>query len=96
MSTSRRSPKTRTTTNPGGVIGEDIIKVHAACVRERTAASQTQGEVLTVSKDGIDVAAGKDSVLRLLELQAAGKKRMPVSSFILGTPIKPGMVFGNS
>jgi methionyl-tRNA formyltransferase len=76
--------------------GDEMIKVHAAHIPARENASCPHGQVLAVSKDGIDVAAGGGTVLRLLELQAASKKRMPVSSFILGNPIRPGIVFGRS
>jgi methionyl-tRNA formyltransferase len=79
-------------------LGDEMIKVHSACIRAGIAenASQSQGEVLAVSKDGIDVAAGGGGILRLTELQAASKKRMPVSSFIQGNAVQPGMVFGKA
>lgn len=41
------------------------------------------GTVLSVAKDGIDIATG-DGVLRILELQKPGARRQPVADFIQG------------
>lgn len=47
------------------------------------------GEVLAVGPSGIDVAAGR-GVLRILELQAPGGRRLPAGDFLNGHPIARG------
>ncbi|HVC37921.1 MAG TPA: methionyl-tRNA formyltransferase [Gammaproteobacteria bacterium] len=44
------------------------------------AASNTPGTVINTGSDGIDVATG-EAVLRIKELQAAGRRRMPAADF---------------
>ncbi len=65
------------------------LKIHSAVV----AAGQGRhkaGEVLSVSKDGVLVAAGEGQVL-LKEIQPPGKKRMNAYDFTLGhAQFKPG------
>ena len=47
------------------------------------------GAIIAASKQGIDVACGEfDHVLRILELQAPGKKRMSVAAYLAGHPIQ--------
>ena len=45
------------------------------------------GIILAAGKQGIDVACGEGTVLRITELQAPGKKRMKASDYLLGHPI---------
>ena len=53
----------------------------------------TPGTVLAANRDdGVVVACG-EGALRLLELQKAGAKRLPVAQFLAGTPITRGAVF---
>jgi len=47
------------------------------------------GEMLQADKDGILVRCGEGALL-LKELQKAGGKRLPVASFLVGNPVKPG------
>jgi methionyl-tRNA formyltransferase len=54
---------------------------------------QAPGTVVSVCAHGLDVACGK-GVLRIVEIQAPGRKRMPVQAFILGTSLAIGMRFG--
>jgi len=51
------------------------------------------GTVLTVCREGIDVACG-EGVLRLLQLQLPGGRKLPVSDFINAAPVRPGQVLG--
>lgn len=47
------------------------------------------GTVLSVVADGLEVACG-EGALRLLEVQKAGGKRLPVAAFLAGHPIRVG------
>ncbi len=50
------------------------------------------GTVVRVDKDAVYVQTG-DGLLRILEVQPEGKKRMAVRDFLLGYPVKAGDVF---
>lgn len=52
------------------------------------------GEILKVEKDSLTVAAGRGA-LKLLELQAEGRKRMSAHDFLLGVKPEPGEVLGS-
>jgi methionyl-tRNA formyltransferase len=49
----------------------------------------TPGEILQADKEGILVRCGEGALL-LKELQKAGGKRLPTSSFLVGKPVQPG------
>ena len=51
------------------------------------------GEIVAVEKDAILVSA-KEGILRILELQLEGKKRMSAHDFLLGVKMQPGEVLG--
>lgn len=51
------------------------------------------GAVLNLDADGITVAAG-DGAVRILELQKAGGKRLPVAAFLAGTRLQAGARLG--
>jgi methionyl-tRNA formyltransferase len=68
------------------------VKIHAAEVRD-AAGSAPVGSVVAVCADGIDVATGR-GVLRLKEVQRAGKKRLAAAEFLKGHPLKPGTRLG--
>lgn len=55
--------------------------------------AEVPGTIVMVNKDSIDVATG-NGVLRILELQLEGKKRMDTKSFLLGNAWKAGMLLG--
>lgn len=59
-------------------------------IQEDTA--QKPGTITAVTKDYIEVATGK-GILRILELQPEGKKRMSTRAFLLGNDWKTGMSF---
>ena len=46
------------------------------------------GSILAAGKQGIDVACGDGLVLRILELQAPGSRRMPAADFLRGHPLE--------
>lgn len=53
------------------------------------------GTVIAVTKDCINIAAGKGSIL-IFELQLEGKKRMTAHDFLLGVKVQPGEILGAS
>ncbi len=59
------------------------------------ACTEAPGTIVRVNKDSIDVATG-NGVLRILELQLEGKKRMDTKSFLLGNAWKAGMCLGEN
>lgn len=68
------------------------LKLWDCDVLEETC-DEEPGTVVRVNKDSIDVATGK-GVLRILELQLEGKKRMDTKSFLLGNAWKSGICLG--
>ena len=61
------------------------LRVWRSQVRESNRHSSSSGEILAATKDGIDVACGS-GVLRLLELQRAGGRRMAVADYLNSRP----------
>jgi methionyl-tRNA formyltransferase len=51
------------------------------------------GTILSADKDGLVVAGGQDA-LRVLELQREGGRRMPITEFLAGHPLKAGERLG--
>jgi methionyl-tRNA formyltransferase len=56
-------------------------------------AAAMPGTVVGVDRDGIVVATGHGA-LRILELQASGRKRMPAADFARGARLRPGALLG--
>lgn len=69
------------------------LKIWKAVPDKKDVAGHVPGEILSVEKDSVTVATGK-GVLRLLELQAEGKKRMTAHDFLLGVKLQPGEILG--
>lgn len=65
---------------------EQPVKVYAVAETGETT-SKAAGSVLKADKDGIDVACGDGKVLRILELQAPGSRRMAAADYLRGHPI---------
>lgn len=57
----------------------------------RDVSCHVPGEILSVDKESVTVAAG-EGALRLLELQLEGKKRMSAHDFLLGVRLQPGEI----
>ena len=49
--------------------------------------NKTPGTVVAAGKEGIDIACGDGLVLRILELQAPGSRRMAAADYLRGHPI---------
>jgi methionyl-tRNA formyltransferase len=62
------------------------------CDASTDAVALPPGTVLSAGSAGIEVACGQ-GVLRLLELQRAGGRRLPAAEFLRGFAIAPGAVF---
>lgn len=63
--------------------GGERIVITEAMVLAGADAKGLPGEIMSVSKSGIDVCSG-DGVLRILALKMPGKKAMPVSEYLKG------------
>lgn len=74
----------------------EVLKIWA-CAKPDTSASVPSGTipgtVLEAGDRGIAVATGQ-GVLRITELQPAGKKTMDAAAFVRGGQLTPGMVLG--
>ncbi|WP_059170089.1 methionyl-tRNA formyltransferase [Bacillus sp. FJAT-27445] len=55
------------------------------------------GEIISIEEDGITVASGNATGVKILMLQPSGKKPMETSEFLrgAGSKLKPGHVFGS-
>ena len=62
------------------------VKVFASRLTGETT-KKAPGTVLAAGKEGIDVACGDGAVLRILELQAPGSRRMAATDYLRGHPI---------
>lgn len=68
------------------VFSKEPVKVFAVAeTGERT--GKAPGTVLAARPEGIDVACGDGMVLRILELQAPGSRRMAAADYLRGHPI---------
>lgn len=65
---------------------EQPVKVYAA-TETGESTKKEPGSVLKADKEGIDVACGDGKVLRILELQAPGSRRMAAADYLRGHPI---------
>jgi methionyl-tRNA formyltransferase len=63
-----------------------LLETRAEAGRDRT----EPGTVLAASPEGLVVAAGEETALRILRLQRSGKRPVDVRSFLNGCPVRPG------
>lgn len=68
------------------VISGDTVKLFRSTVLEQTVSAHP-GVVVAAGKEGIDIACGDGKVLRILELQAPGSRRMAAADYLRGHPI---------
>ena len=70
------------------IISGEPIKIWGAQVVEKHT-DAGPGAIIAASKQGIDVACGElQHVLRILELQPPGGKRMTAAAYLAGHPIQ--------
>ncbi len=83
---------------PGAFAGwrGDPVRVLAASATAAGTGSPMPGTVVAVTVDGIDVACGGDSSLRLARLQPAGGRPMTAAAFAAGRGVAPGLLFDTS
>ena len=60
------------------------VKVFKAVELHKEVENNCAGEIIGVSGSGIDVVCGDGKILRLLEIQIAGKRRMPLKDLLNG------------
>ena len=70
-------------------LGGNRCKVFSTSVLDATT-SAAPGTILAAGKEGIQVACGGGTVLRIDELQADGGKRMKAADYLRGHPIPVG------
>lgn len=68
------------------VISGDTVKLFRSAVLERETA-KFPGTIVATGSEGIDIACGDGKVLRILELQAPGSRRMAAADYLRGHPI---------
>lgn len=71
------------------VLTGEPVKLWRAQVLEKGTGAQP-GTVVKADAEGIDVACGGGELLRILELQAAGSKRMAAADYLRGHPLEAG------
>lgn len=69
------------------VISGDTVKIYRSSLPGK-AVSAYPGVIVSADKQGIDIACGDGQVLRVLELQAPGGKRMSAAAYLAGHPLK--------
>ena len=68
------------------ILGGEPVKVFRSQVTGRTAKG-APGTILGGGNDGIEVLCGDGTVLRILELQAPGSRRMSAGDYLRGHPL---------
>lgn len=69
------------------ILTGEPVKLWVAQVIE-TLTAAAPGTIISADKQGIDIACGDGQVLRILELQAPGKKKMSAAAYLTGHPIQ--------
>ena len=65
-----------------------VLKIHGS--EALPSGGRAPGEMVGASAAGIDVSCGEGTVLRLREVQPEGGRRMPVSAYLAGHPLRAG------
>ena len=73
-------------------LGGQRVILHRS-VRVEGAFSTGAGSILAAGPAGIDVVAGDGAVVRLVELQAEGGRRLSAADFLSGRALTPGSAF---
>ncbi len=70
------------------------LRLFSTLTTEGTGKKTPPGTIIKADKNGLLIACATDALL-VKELQLEGKKRMQVSSFIQGRPLKAGQILGD-
>ena len=73
-------------------IGGKLLKIWSACADNSECTGEC-GEVVKVDSDSFSIKTGK-GLLKVLELQPEGKRRMKVSDYLNGAGIRAGVILG--
>ena len=84
------------TTMPGADAAPTRLKLWMSRVLEGTSAAAAPGEVVALTDDGIDIAAGDHTLVRLTRLQRPGKAAQDAVTFLRGVPLKVGDRLGQA
>ena len=66
-----------------------VMKIWKAKAEENSGGNNQPGTVISIGKNDFTVQTG-DGVLRILEVQMPGKKRMETGAFLRGNTMEPG------
>ncbi|MBT2687981.1 methionyl-tRNA formyltransferase [Bacillus sp. ISL-47] len=74
-----------------------VIKVWGS-EKEKSAGSEAPGTIIRLEADGVVVATGNNTAIKITELQPSGKKRMPAEQFLrgAGSHLSAGSRLGDS
>lgn len=70
------------------------LKILRARAASESGGSEAPGTLVAIDRDGLVVACGDASRLRILEVQPESRKAMPASAFAAGARLAPGMQLG--
>jgi len=81
---------------PGAFTEQDGRLLKALRVREvpRVPAAADPGTVVAVDAEGVTVACGEGTCLRLVEVQPESRRAMPASAWAQGARVRPGARLG--
>lgn len=79
---------------PGAFTLHEGRLLKALRVREAAAPAASAGTVLAISSDGVVVACGEGTALRLVEVQPESRRAMPASAWAAGARLRPGARLG--
>lgn len=65
----------------------DVVKVYGSTLPDQTT-DKASGTLLKADKEGIDIACGQGTVLRITIVQAQGGRKMSVDDYLRGHPIE--------
>lgn len=73
-----------------------VLKIWQAQILHDTDEEAPPGTVTAIDDDAFAVQSGNDTAIRVLELQPAGKKRMPSTQYLKGAHLKKGDRLGGN
>ncbi len=71
-----------------------MLKLYRCSVAHATQTGLVPGRIRGLTERGIEIETGKGSVI-IREIQAPGKKRLPVQEFLRGSQLSSGSILGN-